>query len=139
MQAEERGPRNATRIPFGSHRQKLAAPPRPGFVRRWFNDEPGRIAQARDAGYSHVNDPVTNQPMTHTVGVAKQGGGLTAYLMEIPAEFYEEDTRAKDDPLRRFDDQLKRGAAHGMPGQDGRYVPTNPDGSSRIKIDERSR
>lgn len=123
------------RIPFGSARQKLAATTRAGYHRRYFNDEARRIDAAKAAGYTFVVDPRTGEPTKSVVGVAKQGGGLTAYLMEIPIEFFNEDQRAKDVPLQQFDQDIRRGAGPGTaPGQDGRYVPMKPDGTPRIDI-----
>lgn len=123
------------RIPFGTARQKLAATERPGYHRRYFNDDARRVDAAKAAGYTFVVDPRTGEPTKSVVGVAKQGGGLTAYLMEIPIEFFNEDQSAKDVKLRQFDQDIRRGAGPGTaPGQDGRYVPMNPDGTPRIKI-----
>lgn len=123
------------RIPFGSARQKLVATERPGYHRRWFNDDGRRIDDAKNAGYTFVTDTRTGEPTKSTVGVAKQGGGLVAFLMEIPIEFFNEDQSAKDVKLRQFDQDIRRGAGPGTaPGQDGRYVPMNPDGTPRIKI-----
>lgn len=76
---------------FGAFQQKLAYPARPGYYRYWFNDEPGRIAQATDAGYSFVKDPQTGQNVARAVGTRKEGGALMAYLMELPIELWEED------------------------------------------------
>jgi len=133
---EARAPRS-NRVPFGAPELKMRADERPGFKRRWFNDVPGRIGRAQKAGYEHVRDEKSGQPVSQVVGVAKEGGGQTAYLMEIPVEFYQEDQAAKDAPLRQFDQDVRRGAVNGSPGQDGRYVPQNADGTSRIKIETR--
>ena len=130
--ADERGP--GQRVPFGAQRQKLEAPARRGYVRRWFNDEPGRIQKARDAGYAHVLNE-RQEPTSYTVGVAKMGGGQTAYLMEIPEEFYAQDQAAKMAAVDEIDAQIKRGAVNGEPGTDGKYVPIKPDG--RPVIDSR--
>lgn len=123
------------RIPFGAARQKLAATDRPGYHRRWFNDDGRRVDAAKAAGYTFVNDPRTGEPTKSVVGVAKSGGGQAAYLMEIPIELFDEDQRAKDVPLQQFDQDIRRGAGPGTaPGQDGRYVPMKPDGTPRIDI-----
>lgn len=133
-QPESTAPR-PERIPFGAARQKLAATDRPGYHRRWFNDDGRRVDAAKAAGYTFVNDPRTGEPTKSVVGVAKSGGGQAAYLMEIPIEFFNEDQSAKDEKLRQFDQDIRRGAGPGTaPGQDGRYVPMNPDGTPRIKI-----
>ena len=128
-----RQPIGRERVPMGAQRQKLATEQRDGFVRRWFNDEPGRIAQALGAGYTYVDD--SRGHMTFVVGKASAGGGLAAYLMEIPEEFYREDQEAKDAQARQFDEDVRRGAGAGRaPGVDGRYVPMKGDGTPRIAI-----
>lgn len=87
---------------FGAFQQKLAYPARSGYYRYWFNDEPGRILEATDAGYAHVKDRTTGQNVSRAVGTRKEGGVLMAYLMEIPTELWEED-RART-VLRRTDE-----------------------------------
>jgi hypothetical protein len=115
-------PATRTRKPFGRAQAKLAYPDREGYVRRWFNDTPGRIQRAKDAGYEHVVDPRTKNPVTLVVGVAERGGGLSAFLMEIPREFYEEDFAAKQEALDEIDKAVQRGNWKEEPG-DKRYVP----------------
>jgi hypothetical protein len=119
--ARKRPPRK----PFGSREQKLAYPNREGYHRHWFNDEPGRIARALEAGYKHVTDE-SGKNVTTTVGVARGGGGLTAYLMEIPLEWYREDMTAQEADYQALMSQIKQGRPPGGPsGQDGQaqYVP----------------
>ena len=129
-------PSRSERVPLGTMRLKLATEDRPGFVRRWFNEEGGRIQQAKAAGYTFVKDE-KGLPRKTIVGTAKIGGGLTAYLMEVPEEYYLEDMAAKDSVARQFDKDIRRGAGPGTaPGDDGRYVPMKPDGTPRIEIKE---
>jgi len=78
------------RKPFGDQEQALYYPPRSGFRRYWFNDIPGRIARAKQAGYSHVIDPDTNQPLARITD-KDNGRGRASYLMEIPIEWYQQD------------------------------------------------
>ena len=82
----------------------LTAQARPGFVRRYVNDKPGRIQEFLDAGYTPVTDG--QRPGDEQVGdsklpgttVAKHvGNGMNAYLMEIPLNFYEEDQAEKQE------------------------------------------
>lgn len=89
-----------TRKPFAGFVQKLAYPPRPGYYRYWFNDEPGRISQARDSGYEHVKN-AAGEHEKRVVGTQKSGGALWAYLMEIPTEIWEDDQKLTH---RRTDD-----------------------------------
>ena len=128
-------PARGPRVPLGAHRLRLEGEERPGFKRRYLNDVGSRIEQARNAGYTFVNDPKTGEPKKQLVGVLKEGGGMYAYLMEIPIEFYNEDQDLKEGHLKQFDDAIKRGAGPGkLPGEDGRYVPMKPDGSPVIEI-----
>lgn len=121
------------RKPFGGLREKLDGTRREGFHRHWFNDTPGRIKAAKEAGYENVVDD-DGKPMKQVVGVKEGGGELVAYRMEIPIHWYDEDQAAKDVRRDELDAQMRRGAHNGSPGQDGRYVPVNPDGTPRIKI-----
>lgn len=82
------------RKPFGSMQQKLAYPERPGYHRHWFNDSPGRIIAAHEAGYEHVKDN-EGKPVSRIVGTAEGGGPLVAFIMEIPQEWYDEDMGAQ--------------------------------------------
>src|SRR4051812_47316603 len=79
-----------TRKPFGGVELKMAYPQREGFHRHWFNDVPGRVQRAQEAGYTNVtgND---GKPVSMVVGTAEGGGALVAFLMEIPEEWYKED------------------------------------------------
>ena len=119
------------RVPFGSTQLKLDLPLRPGFHRHWFNDAPGRIDRARDAGYTHILDERTKEPMRRIVSAAAGGGGTWAYAMEIPQEFYNEDQALKEEQIAALEDQMKRGITD---RPDGQYVPKKPDGTSFIKI-----
>ena len=72
----------------------MVAPVRQGYRRYWFNDEPGRILRAQEAGYEHVTE--NGAPIQRVVGrSADKSGGLIAYLMEIPQEWYDADMAAQ--------------------------------------------
>lgn len=114
--------RKRTRRPFGSHQQKLFYPPRAGYHRHWFNDSPGRIINAQEAGYEHVKDD-TGKNVVRPVGVNDSGGALMAYLMEIPEEWYKEDMAANQKANDEIDNAIKRGNVAGTVGEDGRYIP----------------
>lgn len=114
------------RVPFGTVEQKLAAPPREGYHRHWFNDEPGRLLRAENAGYTKVVDPATGAPISKVVGVARGGGALTAYLMEIPIEWYMEDQKANETEYAQRMAGIRNGRVPGGPtGADGEavYIP----------------
>jgi hypothetical protein len=56
------------RVPLGVPRTKLTAPTRPGYQRRWINDDAkGRLQHAKEGGYTHVEDP--------NLLVGEDGGG----------------------------------------------------------------
>jgi hypothetical protein len=114
-------PAQRTRIPLGTHTQKLELPRREGFHRHWFNDRPGRIQQAQAAGYTFVKDD-EGKPISRTVGVRDGGGGLLAYAMEIPKPFYDEDFAAGQERVDKIDAEIRGGKVESKPG-DGRYVP----------------
>lgn len=117
-----------TRRPFGSTMQKLFYPPREQYHRHWFNDVAGRIDTATAAGYTHVQDK-EGKKVQRVVGVGPSGGPQTAYLMEIPEEWYKEDMKLQQVAIDEMDSAIKRGAVSATPG-DNRYIP-----SRGIKID----
>lgn len=121
------------RKPFGNQEQKLAYPNREGFHRHWFNDEPGRIMRAREAGYEQVEDE-DGRPVSTVVGIGRGGQALVAFLMEIPQQWFEEDMAAQETTVHGLMTQIGRGEHAKPTGQDGslRYA-----GSTRgdIKID----
>lgn len=118
---EHAGMRFEDRQPFGSFVQKLAVPPRPGYRRYWFNDEPGRVDTAKAAGYTHVIDAVTQKPKSRVVDKTT---GMLGYLMETPQEWYDHDQAKQQEQIDAFEDSLRRGVdEQGQPGADGRYIP----------------
>lgn len=137
-----RAPREASReatgrrarVPLGSSRQKLTASQREGYQRRWVNDVPGRVEMAQEAGYEFVtadakansSDPGANK--SAIVGVNADGTPLRAYLMEIPADWYQEDQKAKQSECDRVDEAIRRAA----PGK----TAAAPKGSSGADEDK---
>src|SRR5215472_9147127 len=102
------------RKPFGSQQQKLAYPDREGFHRHWFNDVPGRIREAREAGYEQVHDE-DGRPVSTVVGIGRGGQPLVAFLMEVPEEYYREDMAAQEMVVHDLMTQIGRGE-HAKPG-----------------------
>jgi hypothetical protein len=101
-----------TRTPIGT-RNKLTAPPREGYVRRFVNDVDGRIQMFEDAGYeavrapTQVGDPMAGDSSQLGSVVRKPvGGGVDAVLMEIPKEWYDEDQLAKEHRLKEKEKAL---------------------------------
>jgi len=119
-----------TRKPFGTWDQKLAYPNKEGFHRHWFNDEPGRIMRARDAGYEQVNDE-NGRPVSTVVGIGRGGQPLVAFLMEMPSEWFHEDMIAQETVVHGLLTQIGRGEYSKPGGTDGnlRYA-----GSERGQI-----
>jgi len=115
-------PKRPTRKPFGSMSLKLEYPVRPGFHRHIFNDIPGRIARAQEAGYEHVKDDKGN-PISRVVGTAEGGGALTGFLMEIPEEWYQADMKVERDQIDAKEETMRRGKfeapEQGYVGQQG--------------------
>lgn len=110
------------RKPFGGSNQRLAYPARPGYRRYWFNDVPGRLRQAKEAGYDHVADPETGGPVAIVVGRQQGGQELKSYLLEIPEEWYFEDMGAQQELLERHLSEIRTGRS-GPGADENRYVP----------------
>ena len=118
---EALGPAQIKRIPLGARAPRLAADQRPGYSRRWINDHNDRIERSRRGGYEHVRD-ANGEPMSRPVGSAEGGGGMRAYLMEIPQHLYDEDFAAGQGVVDDIDRAIYRGKYKEEPG-DQRYVP----------------
>jgi len=111
----------------GIQGQKLLAPKKQGFVRRWVNDEGNRLEEMLDKGYTFVEDADAVIPTSDTgsrksqhVGTQKSGDGLRAYLMETPQEFYEEDQKEKAAQIEKTAQQTRRGHIAGDQGFRGK-------------------
>jgi hypothetical protein len=113
----DRPRRRRNRKPFGNLDQKLAYPERAGYHRHWFNDVPGRLMRAGEAGYDQVKDG-NGQPVHMVVGVARGGGALTAYLHEIPLEDYLEDMAANDSVVENRLHEIRQGQFAKPKGRD---------------------
>lgn len=109
---------------FGNQSQKLAYSDRVGYHRHWFNDTPGRIVGAQESGYTHVKDDATGKNLSHIVGVAASGGPLTAYLMEIPEEWWRDDMAEQEKINVAKEETIKRGARAGKSEDDKNFYPT---------------
>jgi hypothetical protein len=120
--AETGLPQRPSRKPFGSMSLKLDYPQREGFHRHWFNDIPGRVARAQEAGYEHVkgND---QKNVSRIVGSAEGGGALTAFLMEIPEEWYQQDMASEQVVIDEKEAAIRQGTLDKAEG-DNRYVPS---------------
>lgn len=113
-------PKRPERKPFGSMTLKLEYPVRPGFHRHIFNDIPGRIQRAQEAGYEHVKDH-NGKPISRVVGTAEGGGALLGFLMEIPEEWYKADMKLEQDQIDAKEEIMRRGK---FESPDQGYVPS---------------
>ena len=137
-------PEKKTRVPLGVPRAKLSVPKRPGYVRRWINDDDkGRLHAAKEGGYTHVCDPdlrvgedgggsqAPDSRVSRIVGRGEGGKPLRAFLMEIPSELYKEDQASKQSALDEVDRAIRKGRLVPQ-GEEHRYVP---DQGKAIRVD----
>lgn len=117
---------------------RLDYPKRPGWHQCWINDVPGNIQRFKERGYEFRIDPVTKERVSRVAGALEGGGGLQAFLMEIPLEIYQEDQKALEAENDKIDKQIRRGRITGS-DSDELTIPKNPDGSERLKIEEMRR
>jgi hypothetical protein len=127
-----------TRRPFGSMEQKLQWPDREGFHRHWFNDDPGRLIRADEAGYTKVNDE-DGKPVQCVVGTARGGGPLIAYLHETPQQWFDEDMAAQEAVVMDLKRQIERGEFERPGGADGRARYAGSHNYGGISIRESNR
>lgn len=115
------------RVPLHEQRRDiLTAPKREGFVRRIVNDVGNRVEKFQKAGWQVVEDPNifmgegVNQNQTLGTGARKGvGTGVTAVLMEIPEEIYNEDQIAKRQSINAKERELRTNLNNGREGTYG--------------------
>lgn len=86
-----------------------------------FNDVEDRLYRALEAGYAFVSKEgleigdknIDSVRGTDSIMKKNVGGGLTAYLMRIPMEFYKEDQKAKQDQVAALEREIKKPAIEG--------------------------
>ena len=125
------------RIPLGVPRMKLNAEQRPGYVRRWINDRPGRLHDAQLGGYEFVTSETSvgqdeatrasqmDSRVSRVVGTHEDGKPMIGYLMEIKKEFYDEDQEARDKRIDESERTIFRGkkTRNTNADTDGLYSP----------------
>jgi len=137
---EDRRPR----IPFGRARLKtqlsaedLAEFKKRKMVPRVFNDQDGRIQAALNAGYSYVKPEHAESWGESAIGqgntdlgnrvskVVSRGNEtvLTAFLMEIPRKFYDQDQAEKERINAQVDDAIALGGHGKAEDIEGQYRP----------------
>lgn len=121
------------RASVGGHALKLQASTRPGYTRRWFNDDGNRIADAEELGYDHVQDTgiQSSDPgsrISRLVGTKANGEPLRAFLMETPDELYAEGLAEKEAYARQIDENLVAGR-----DSTGELIPSETYGQGSIR------
>lgn len=104
-----------TRTPVSGARDVLAVQNQdPNYVYRWVNDTEGRLEKFKAAGYEPVTSDlevggktVDRNSKLGSVITKSVGGKVTAVLMRIPREWYDEDQKAKQDQLDVSDKALR--------------------------------
>lgn len=120
------------RASVGGHALKLAAPERPGFIRRWVNDEGNKVANAESLAYEFVADtsiPGTGEGsrVSRLVGTQANGNPLRAFLMETPVEEFQAGSAEKEAHNAEIDQAILRGVD--STGQLGPASETYGEGS----------
>lgn len=113
--ATSASPQRRRRAKVGGHAMKLKAEDRPGFKRRFFNDDGNRIANAEELGYTAVTDTTAKSPGlgssdTRLVGTKASGEPLRAILMETPDELYAEGVAEREAINSQVDQAIVKGA-----------------------------
>lgn len=93
---------------------KLHAAERPGFKRRFVNDDKNRIAELQELGYTFAEAPseATHGPgsrINRLAGTTDDGAPMKTYLMETPIELYEQGRQELDEELKIQDQNISRG------------------------------
>lgn len=106
--------RRRKRADVNGQHLKLAFPERKGFMRRWVNDKPGRVAMFEKLAYDHVRDPSiesdgTDGRIRRLVGTTEGGAPQYAYLMETPLEEYQHGVDEKEESRAAFEAAINRG------------------------------
>lgn len=126
--------REGNRRPANARVPRLDYPKRQGWHQCWVNDQPGNIQRYQELGYDFRIDPVSRERISRVAGTAESGGALLTFLMEIPLDIYKDDCKALEAEMNKIDGQIRRGAIEGEAKELGLNVPTDPDGSPRIKF-----
>lgn len=101
------------RDPVGGFKQRLDAPQRAGYQRRWVNDDGVRPELLHtDLAYDFVIEPNTDTHgqgtrVSRVVGRKASGEPQYAYLMETPVEEYAVGVAEKEDRLKPFEEAIR--------------------------------
>ena len=113
------------RVPVAGPRDILAvANQDPNYVYRWVNDVRGRMQRFLDGGYEVVTqdtevgqNAVDRGSQVGSAVTRQVGSGVTAVLMRIPREWYNEDQAAKAAELDALEASMKQQATDGHYGE----------------------
>jgi hypothetical protein len=97
----------------GGFAQKLSAPQRTGYVRRWVLNDPSRIISMQDLGYDFAEAEAKTEGLGTRIerhaGKDAEGKPQRLVLMETPQEEYDLGVKDKAAALKPFEDALKAG------------------------------
>lgn len=120
------------RASVGGLALKLDAPQREGYVRRWVNGDPLRIARMEELGYTRVSEAAgegksrtdgLGTRITRHAGRDEDGKPFQAVLMETPVEFHHEGEAEKEAGRKSFEETIRRGLkTEDTP--EGAYIPS---------------
>lgn len=119
MSDQEKPAPRRRRASTGGFRQKLDAPQREGYVRRWVDDSPARVMEMQDLGYDFAQEQAgSGAKRTDGLGsrISRMGGKRDdgsphqLVLMETPAEEYAIGVKEREDALKPFEEALRSGA-----------------------------
>lgn len=108
-------PKRKERTPVGGKRDILTVSNQdPNYVYRWVNDTPGRLQRFIDGGYevvtheADVGGPTVDKTSRLGSSITKSvGGTVTAVLMRIPREWYEEDQKTKQAAIDELESTMQ--------------------------------
>lgn len=107
------------RASTGGFKQKLDAPQRKGFVRRWVDNDPSRIIAMQELGYAMVSEAAgegasrtegQGTRISRHAGKRDNGQPHQLVLMECRADDYAQGVKDKEDQLRPFEEAIRAGA-----------------------------
>lgn len=133
MVAEEKTTPRRRRASIGGFKQKLDAPQRPGYVRRWVDDSPSRIMEMQELGYEFAQEQAgtgakrtdgQGSRISRMAGKRDDGSPHHLVLMETPASEYAIGVQEREDALKPFEEALRAGADTTGRLQDT-YKPSN--------------
>lgn len=107
-------PRRRRASTGGLHKKLDTPEPPEGFMYRWFNDVPGRLAIAEDLAYDPVTDPNIRSdnpggPVRRVVGTHPNGQPLHAYLMKTPVTEWQRGQAEREETHRLVDKAINEG------------------------------